>query len=217
MKEGKTMRGSARAALFSLTALLFFSGCSLPRIIILKDPLSVEEHLRLGSIYQDQGKLDLAEQQYREAVRKDSKSIQALRFLADISFIMKKYQEAESGYKKAIKLQPQNGDIYNNLCWVYLEQNSRIDRAEELIEKAIAATPDHKPYYQDTKGMIFLKQGKVAEATSEFINAIALLPAEAAGFQKEVYKHLAEAYRASGDAAKAADAEERAARSHAGN
>jgi Tfp pilus assembly protein PilF len=209
--------GVSIAAFVCLGALLFSSGCSLPRIIILKDPLSAEEHIRLGSIYQNQGKIDLAEQQYREAVHKDSKSVHALRLLGDLSFTVKKYSEAESAYKKAIKLQPQDGDLYNNLCWVYLERNIHIDWAEELIEKAIAATPDHQPYYLDTKGIIFLKQGKNAEATAEFLKAIALLPADRAGFQKEIYKHLAEAYRAAGDTAKAVDAQEQGARCGPGN
>lgn len=212
MNDTYRLRGRATPALVCLAGVLFFSGCSLPRIIILKDPLSVEEHIKLGTIYQTQGKLELAEQQYHEAVRKDPKSVQALRLLADISFSMKKYPEAESAYKKAIKLQPQNGDLYNNLSWVYLEQNTHIDEAEELVDKAIVATPEHQPYYHDTKGVIFLKKGKIAEAAAEFIKAAERAPADSAGFLEEVYRHLAAAYRAAGDTAKAADAEQQAAR-----
>ncbi len=190
-----------------LAALAFFYGCSLPRIIILNDPLSVEEHNNLGRIYQSQGKLDLAEQQYREALKKDPKSAASLLLLADLSFQVKKYSEAESAYKKAMKLQPENGDIYNNLCWVYLDQDIRIEDAEALIRKALTLTPEHLAYYLDTLGVILLRQGRTAEAITEIKKAIELLPTDNTGYMAEAYLHLAESYRAAGDLPKAEEAE----------
>ena len=56
----------AHVTAFVVLALLFLSGCSLPRIIILNDPLSAEEHNNLGRIYESQEKYDLAAQQYRQ-------------------------------------------------------------------------------------------------------------------------------------------------------
>jgi tetratricopeptide (TPR) repeat protein len=154
----------ASAAVSCFLAALLLSSCSLPRIITLHDPLSVEEHIKLGKIYESQQKYELAAEQYRAALEIDSKSVPSLLLLGDLSFQTKNYSEAESVYKKAIKLQPGNGDIYNNLCWVYLEQHTETDKAEELIRKAITTTPEHRAYYLDTMGVVLLRLGRIPES-----------------------------------------------------
>jgi tetratricopeptide (TPR) repeat protein len=198
------------AATACLFALLLLSGCSLPRIIILNDPLSAGEHNNLGRSYESQGKFDLAAKQYREALKKDKKSVPALLLLGDLSYRTKNYEEAESAYKKAIKLEPGNGDVYNNLCWVYLEQHTRMEKAEELIRKALILTPEHRAYYLDTLGVVLLRQGRTAESITALKEALELLPEDKAGHLAEAYLHLAEAYRAAGDAASASGAEQSA-------
>lgn len=211
MSVSRSFPHYARVILFCFASTFIFYACSLPRIVILNDPLSSEEHTSLGRIYESQGKLDLAEQQYHEAVKKDPKSVPALLLLGDLSFQAKKYTQAETAYRKAIKLQPENGDIYNNLCQVYLEQNEGIDKTEDLIRKAIAATPEHRAYYLDTLGTIFLKQGRIADAIGEYKKAIELLPSDNAAYLAEAYEHLAAAYRMAGYPDKAHEAEQSAA------
>jgi tetratricopeptide (TPR) repeat protein len=186
--------------------LLFLWGCYFPKIIILNDPLSAEEHDNLGRIYEAQGKLDLAEKQYREALAKDRKSATSLLLLGDLSYRTGNYAEAESAYKQAIHLQPGNGDIYNNLCWVYLSQNAGIEKAEDLIKKAMTAVPEHRAYYADTLGTILLRLGRIDESITTLKEAVALLPTDNASYLSEAYEHLAEAYRAAGDTALAEEA-----------
>jgi tetratricopeptide (TPR) repeat protein len=190
--------------------LLLLSGCSLPRIIILNDPLSADEHNNLGKIYESQGKFDLAARQYREALKKDKKSVTALLLLGDLSYRTRNYAEAASAYKKAIKLEPGNGDLYNNLCWVYLEQQSGMEKAEELIKIAITLTPEHRAYYLDTFGVVLLRLGRTAESITALKEALELLPKDNAGYLAEAYLHLAEAYRTAGDTASAGEAEQSA-------
>jgi tetratricopeptide (TPR) repeat protein len=204
---------SPRPALFTLLifiTLFMLFGCSLPKIIILNDPLSAAEHDNLGRIYESQGKFDLAAQQYRSALKQDSKSLTSLLLLGDLSFRTKHYPEAESSYEKAIKLQPENGDIYNNLCWVYLEQNVELGKAGELIEKAMTTKPEHRAYYLDTKGMVLLRRGNAPEAIAAFNEALTLLPKDNDAYLVEAYTHLAEAYRAAGDLINAVKSEQAA-------
>ena len=171
--------------LFSVIATFFLCACSLPRIIILNDPLSPEEHNKLGGIYESQGKFDLAAQQYREALKKEPKSVSSLLLLGDLSFRAGNYSEAEASYKKAIKLQPGNGDIYNNLCWVYLEQRAGIEKAEDLIRKALDVTPEHRAYYLDTWGVVLLRQGRTAESITALSESVELLPKDNAALLAE--------------------------------
>ncbi len=197
--------------LFAAVMIAFLCGCSLPRIIILNDPLSAAEHDKLGRIYESQGKLDLAAQQYQAAIKQDPKSVSSYLLLGDLSYRTKNYPEAESAYQKAIKLQPENGDIYNNLCWVYLEQNGSMEKAEALIKKALAVTPAHRAYYLDTWGVVLLRKGRTAESIAALKEAVELLPKEDAANIAEAYGHLAESSRAAGDEASALEAEKSAA------
>ena len=210
MNRGKPHSFCSVSFAFYLLALLILAACSLPRIIVLNDPLSVEEHIKLGRIYESQQKDDLAEQQYREALQKDKNSLPALLLLGDLSFRLKKYSEAETAYRKALRLQPGNGDIYNNLCWVFLNRNDSIEEAQELINGALSLTPEHRAFYLDTQGVIFLRSGKVSEAIIALKESIALLPKDNAVYLVETYEHLADAYRIAGDAASASGAEQMA-------
>ena len=200
-----------RAAVVCLVLMLISgSGCSLPKIIILNDPLSAEEHIKLGRIYETEGKSDLAMQQYETAAKQDAKSVTAYLLIGDLSYRNGMYDAAESAYEKAVKLQPGNGDIYNNLCWVYLKQNRKIDKAEQLIKKAMAATPEHKGYYLDTMGVILLKLERPAESITALRQALDLVPGDQSEYVAEIYTHLVEAYRKSGDEVRARAAEEEA-------
>ena len=200
----------APSIFFFAVMIAFLCGCSFPRIIILNDPLSAEEHDKLGRIYESQGKFDLAAQQYEAAIKQDPKSVSSYLLLGDLSYRTKNYPEAESAYRKAIKLQPDNGDIYNNLSWVYLEQNTEIEKAEALVKKALTVSPAHRAYYLDTLGVVLLRQGRAAESIIALKEALELLPKENAAYMAEAYGHLAEAYRTAGDEAGALEAEKSA-------
>lgn len=202
------LRAYARAC--GILALIVLSGCSLPRIIFLNDPLSVEEHNALGRIYESQEQSDLAAQQYRAALQKDPQFVPSLLLLGDLSYRTRRYSEAESAYTKAAKLQPDNGDIYNNLCWVYLEQHAGMEKAEDLIRKALTLTPEHRAYYLDTLGVILLRKGRIAESVAALDEALELMPKDKPDYLAEVYLHKAEAYRSAGDTSAAGEAEQSA-------
>jgi Tfp pilus assembly protein PilF len=178
---------------------LAFSGCSLPKIIVLHDPLSADEHVRLGGIYDAQGKEELARDQYRAAVRQDKKHIRAWALLGDSSFRLKEYGEAEKAYGKAMDLDPKSGDLHNNLACVYIQQDRELGKAQDLVVEALALTPDHRPYYLDTLGIIQLKLGKVRDAIASLLSATETIPRDQPDLLAEAYQHLADAYRAAGD------------------
>ena len=57
--------------LVSLALLLVLAaGCTMPRIMILSDPLSPEEHLQLGIAYEKKGEFDNAITEYEAAAKK---------------------------------------------------------------------------------------------------------------------------------------------------
>ncbi len=132
--------------LFALCSLLSAS-CSLPRIIVLEDPLTPEEHINLGVAYEKKGEADNALKEYKEASKKLPS---AYLYIGNIYFQKNELAEAETYYKKAIKKDTQNADAYNNLAWLYYTKKENFDEAESLALKAIELNPSKKDIYQDT-------------------------------------------------------------------
>ena len=141
-----------RKLFYLATALVVISGCSLPRITVLEDPLSPEEHLKLGMAYESNKEYDLAVAEYTTA----SRSLPAAYlFLGNVLFLQGKYAESEQRYRQAIKELPEDPRPYNNLAWLYYTQGIRLEEAERLARRAVALAPASEDApYRDTLNQI---------------------------------------------------------------
>ena len=133
--------------LLGLSLMIFLVGCSLPRIIIQKDPLTPEEHLNLGVAYEKKGELDHAIAEYRLAAKKLPL---AYLHIGNAYFQKNEWVEAERCYKKAIEKDPKNADAHNNLAWLYYIKHENLDLAEDLVLEAIELNPSKGDIYKDT-------------------------------------------------------------------
>jgi Tfp pilus assembly protein PilF len=127
--------------------MILLAGCTLPRIILLKDPLTPEEHLNLGVAYEKKGELDQAITEYRLAAKKLPL---AYLHLGNAYFQKNEWIEAERCYRKAIERDPRNADAHNNLAWLYYVRHENLDVAESLALKAIELNPSKGNIYKDT-------------------------------------------------------------------
>lgn len=132
--------------------LFLISGCALPKIVILKDPLTPEEHVNLGVAYEKKGELELAVRQYEAAAKK--KLPIAYLYLGNAHLQASRTDEAERHYRKAIsRLEaPEKADACNNLAWLYWMNGDtgRLEEAEALALEAIELNPSKKDIYTDT-------------------------------------------------------------------
>ena len=135
---------------YLLLATCFLSSCALPRIIVLDDPLTPQEHINLGLTYEKKGESDHAIEEYQKAA---GKLPDAYLYLGNIYMQMNKPGEAETSYRKAIEKAPSLADAYNNLAWLYYTRNHNLDEAERLASKAVELNPS-KAEYTDTLNKI---------------------------------------------------------------
>ena len=133
--------------LFACFLLLFTTGCSFPRVILLKDPLTPEEHLSLGVTYEQQGDFDNAIKEYNLAAKKLPR---AFLYLGNAHFQKKEWKKAEAYYRLAIEKQPDNADAHNNLAWLYYTRRENLDEAEKLAQRALILNPGKGDLYRDT-------------------------------------------------------------------
>ncbi|MFH2012257.1 MAG: tetratricopeptide repeat protein [Pseudomonadota bacterium] len=148
-KAGKSAVGRKYHILIPLlfAACSFIVGCALPRIIVLKDPLTPEEHLTLGTAYEKKGEFDPAIKEYTLAAKKLPLTYL---YLGNIYFQKGEYDEAEKNYLKAIRKNIQNADVYNNLAWLYYNKKENLEEAEKLVLKAMDMNPSKENIYRDT-------------------------------------------------------------------
>lgn len=130
------------------------TGCSLPRIVILDDPLAPEERINLGVAYERRGKIDKAIEEYRIA----SKRLPVAYLYLGNAYMQKgDLYEAERYYRIAIRKVPNLSDAYNNLAWLYYtkakgsELNAEdikeiLKEAEGLALRAIEIDPSNENY-----------------------------------------------------------------------
>lgn len=133
--------------LLILGSFLLSTGCGLPRIIVVKDPLAPEEHLNLGVAYEKKGEFDNAIAEYRLASKKLPI---AYFYLGNAHFQKNELAQAEEYYKKAIKKDSKNADAYNNLAWLYYTKKENLEEAENLAMKAMELNPSREKIYWDT-------------------------------------------------------------------
>jgi Flp pilus assembly protein TadD len=86
------------------------------------------------------------------------------------------YEQAEAEYRRAIELDPSNGDAYRRLGQVY-ERNNQLDEALAAFQKAAELDPNYFKVYQDL-GTYYRERGDLPQAARLFEKCVQLAPDE---------------------------------------
>ncbi len=136
---------TAAALRLVVTAALvcvFSCGCpEQPNVVVFSDPLTAEEHARLGAIHERQGNMDRAFDEYLAALKQDPKNVVALTGLGNVSLARGRRLTAAGYYKRALDEEPDNPAVMNNLAHAWLGAG-RPKKALEWAERAADARPD---------------------------------------------------------------------------
>lgn len=128
-----------RALLLSL--ILAMSGCALPADRY-TDPLTPEQRLQLGYVYEQEGDYTAAVRQYEVAVEGLAGPV-APTWLANALYQLEEFERAELYYREALDRDPDHIEALNNLAWLYYSQQQRLAEAERLAARATRLAPDH--------------------------------------------------------------------------
>ncbi|MHC5819614.1 MAG: protein kinase domain-containing protein [Nostoc sp.] len=113
------------------------------------NPDSWSGHYGLGTFYDDQGKKDLAEQQYQLSIKINSQAIPVINNLSRLKNLKGDYNAAIAlalqGLQKTKEPKLQAA-LYKNLGWALFEQN-KLGQAKEYLEKAGELDPQRADTY----------------------------------------------------------------------
>lgn len=163
-----------RSLLLCLVAILCLGGCSLPRIIVLNDPLDARQHNDLGVAYQQRGESDLAIREYDRAAKLEPRWARPLINRGNVLAEQGEWRQAEKGYRQALRREPGNDEAMNNLAWVLL-QAGKTEDALDWAEMAVTANP-REPAYLDTLAEIHIVRRDYEAARQAIVEALALDP-----------------------------------------
>jgi len=125
--------------------------------------------------HQMQGELDRAIDLYRRSIEA-CPTAEAHTFLGWTYSFQGKLQDAITECKKAIEVDPDFGNPYNDIG-AYLIELGKLDEAIPWLEKAIRAKrydPRHYPHYN--LGRVYLIKGMMKKALEEFQKALEAYP-----------------------------------------
>jgi len=164
---------------FLLILLLMgvLSACSIPRIIVLNDPLDARQHNDLGTSYEQREEYDLALREYRRAADLEEEWPLPLFNMGNVHAKQKQWSAAISAYQEVLRLDPQSAQAANNLAWVLVESGDQ-EKGISLAERAIALD-DSSPDYWHTLAAVYLAAGRLKDSQRAARKGLSLEPAQA--------------------------------------
>lgn len=141
---------------------------------------------------------------YRSSLKFNSGNPRVLFSLGILYDRLKRREDAQICFRRVIEFDSTDGAAYNYLAFLFADRGDSLDEAERLITRALALEPDNG-YYLDTRGWIYFKQGRRAEAIVELERAVGIVP------DAVIYDHLGDVYDRLGRRDKALEAWEKGA------
>jgi tetratricopeptide (TPR) repeat protein len=169
-RPGRTGRRWLFAVL--VLAAVAAAGCGrVPKVIVLEDPLSAEEHVALGVAYERKGEIALAEREYERALKKDGSSFPARFNLGNARLSGKRYDAAREEYLKSLDLRPGSPEATNNLAWAAILSGRGREDALLRLEAVLADAARRSPPLLDTLGVLLGELSRPSEAEAAFAEA----------------------------------------------
>jgi tetratricopeptide (TPR) repeat protein len=170
-------------------------GIAMAKSVVDGDPKALEGYYQIAQIYTDLRKwkeasdtLDAAEKQ---ATKKDDQTMVIFQraMLADRA---KRYDEAESEFRKVLATDPNNALTLNNFGFMLADRGIKLDEALQMIRKAVKLEPTNYAYL-DSLGWVYFRMGQYTQAEDNLQRAISRGASD-----PTVHDHLGDVYEKTG-------------------
>lgn len=173
----------------------------------LLSPANARIQSRLGWVYYHAGRYAEAEQQYLALIEKFDNQFRSAAtrdvvretrmLLSNICVRQKRLPEAEEWLEQVLDEFPVDIGAFNDLGYLWVDQDKRLDRAQRMIKVAVEAEPDNAAY-RDSLGWAYYRQGEFDKAIEQL-----LLAADNSLPDGVIVDHLGDAYFSNGQPGKA--------------
>jgi tetratricopeptide (TPR) repeat protein len=136
------------------------------RSTLAMQPDAIAPRINLGAVYWNSGSPDLAEAQWREALRRAPDHWLILNNLGLAAARKKRYEEAIEDFERSIRLRPNYADSHINLGRTYTEIGAA-EKAEAELRAAVALAP-LDVHARNELASFYFDAGRFEEAETEF-------------------------------------------------
>ena len=169
-----------------------------------QDPDRLQAYALLGRFYAQHDRLNEATERFREVLKRNPKSVPAGTMVGMLLEARGQVAEAEQEYTRVLAVDQRAAVAANNLAWIYVASNRKLDEALQLAQTAQQQLPD-EPHVNDTLGWIYYRKNMASQALTYLENAAKTSPNDPSH-----HFHLGMAYVQTGDFGKAKAALQRA-------
>lgn len=160
------------------------------------DSVQAKNHDERGTQYMQEGKLESAIEEFRQAISQDPNSASAYNHLGVTYYRINKFPEASAALEQALRLSPQDPHVYQNLGAAYASQN-RLQEAMQTLKKGIEIDPNLADIHF-ILATVYRLMRKNSLALEEYKTVVTLEPKHA-----EAHGHLGNIYKSQGETGKA--------------
>ena len=140
-----------------------------PKPAVDKDAGSYSQQIAKGRSLENGGRWDEARTIYEKLAIDAPNRYEAFHRLGVVADHRRHFTDAQNYYAKALKLQPEDPEILNDLGYCYLLQG-QLNKAETALAKAVKIAPDNARY-RNNLGLIHGHQGRTDVAIADFRKA----------------------------------------------
>ena len=165
---------------------------------------SPQLYLVLSSLYEIEEEHESAIDVLREGLQYNDENTDLYYRLGILLGKLKRMEESIKQMEIVIRIDPRHADALNYIGYTYADENVHLDRALQLIEKAIQYKPN-SGYIIDSLGWVYFRKGLYDKALTELKKAVELAPHDPA-----IAEHLGDVYYEKHDYGNALKAYEKA-------
>jgi tetratricopeptide (TPR) repeat protein len=162
------------------------------KAIIARDPKNYDALVTLGNVYRSNEEFALASETYSTALAllaKLEKDHWRVLYYRGIAYERQKtWDKAETDFRKALSLSPDEPLVLNYLGYSMIEKKINLSEALKMVKKAVELKPNDG-YIVDSLGWAYFQLGDYEEAAIQIERAVDLNPADPI-----IGEHLGDAY-----------------------